>query len=277
MVHCISLAYWFVFYLLRKRHDESQTKLLDIDKVYVSCVIHHNLCVHPHICLEHLYLWCIQFRLTAPNANAQPNHEERHFLPLRVWSCSQYLEDMQPYQDPRIIVRHARAFAGGPEPRARERPALKKKCNFIEKTMPPYISGRLMGTIPTEFFSRSTCMYMHMQEKSVVASYLPEHWTMDRDWRWAPSSLALTESLEETKWEPMQCKQPYHGSLCICRGTERRTATGKLFRRCRRRRAWSITVWSMIDHNHIISLPPPSCQEGIWDLSRLWFFLACLS
>jgi hypothetical protein len=133
MVHCISLAYWFVFYLLRKGHDESQTKLLDIDKVYVSCVIHHNLCVHPHICLEHLYLWCIQFRLTAPNANAQPNHEERHFLPLRVWSCSQYLEDMQPYQDPRIIVRHARAFAGGPEPRARERPALKKKMQFYRE------------------------------------------------------------------------------------------------------------------------------------------------
>jgi len=83
---------------------------------------------------------------------------------------------MQPYQDPRINVRHARAFAGGPEPRAREPPAL-------------------------------------------------------------------TESLEETKWEPiMQCKQPYHGSLCICRGTERRTATGKLFRRCRRRRACVLTV-----------------------------------
>jgi hypothetical protein len=40
---------------------------------------------------------------------------------------------MQPYQDPRIIVRHARAFAGGPEPRARERPALEKKSP--KKTM----------------------------------------------------------------------------------------------------------------------------------------------
>jgi hypothetical protein len=38
---------------------------------------------------------------------------------------------MQPYQDPRIIVRHARAFAGAQS--HRERQALQKKKKNIEK------------------------------------------------------------------------------------------------------------------------------------------------
>jgi hypothetical protein len=103
-----------------------------------------------------------------------------------------------------------------------------------------------MGPFPLNSFPDQ---HVSMQEKSAVASsILLAGWSTEprieiddeRHHGFMASSLALIESLEETKWEPMQCKQPYHGSLCICRGTERRTATGKLFRRYRRWRACSL-------------------------------------
>lgn len=66
---------------------------------------------------------------------------------------------------------------------------------------------------------------MHTQEKSAVASNIISSSMADRSTEPRMESL-----LEETRrWDGRQGK-------AMLRGAERRTATGKSFRRCRRRR-----------------------------------------